>query len=114
MRSLEGMSILVTGGGSGIGLGAARYCVERGARVTICGRREDKIEAAATALGDSCRGVAADIKSPDTFITCREAAADRNQALATRQCRVPLTRRPVLPLVLRSVEFVTCGVLNGF
>ena len=61
MRSLEGMSILVTGGGSGIGLGAARYFIERGARVTICGRREDKIEAAATALGDSCRGVAADI-----------------------------------------------------
>ena len=71
MRSLEGMSILVTGGGSGIGLGAARYCVERGARVTICGRREDKIEAAATALGDSCRGVAADIT----------VAADRQRLL---------------------------------
>ena len=45
MKSLEGMSILVTGGGSGIGLGTARYCIERGARVTICGRREDKIQA---------------------------------------------------------------------
>ena len=36
MKTLEGMSILVTGGGSGIGLGTARYCVERGANVTIC------------------------------------------------------------------------------
>ena len=43
MKSLKGMSILVTGGGSGIGLGTARYCIERGAKVTICGRREDKI-----------------------------------------------------------------------
>ena len=53
MKSLESMSILVTGGGSGIGLGTARYCVERGAKVTICGRREDKIQAAATELGDA-------------------------------------------------------------
>ena len=61
MKSLEGMSILVTGGGSGIGLGTARYCIERGAKVTICGRREDKIQTAAAKLGDACRGVAADI-----------------------------------------------------
>ena len=50
MKSLKGMSILVTGGGSGIGFGTARYCIERGAKVTICGRREDKIQAAAAEL----------------------------------------------------------------
>jgi NAD(P)-dependent dehydrogenase (short-subunit alcohol dehydrogenase family) len=61
MKSLEGMSILITGGGSGIGFGTARHCIERGARVTICGRRPDKIEAAADELGPTCRGVAADI-----------------------------------------------------
>ncbi len=27
MKSLKGMSILVTGGGSGIGFGTARYCI---------------------------------------------------------------------------------------
>ena len=61
MKSLEGMSILITGGGSGIGLGTAQHCVDRGAKVTICGRRADKIEAAAASLGSQCRGVAADI-----------------------------------------------------
>ena len=71
MKSLEGMSILVTGGGSGIGLGTARYCIERGAKVTICGRREDKIQAAAAELGNACHGVAADIT----------AAADRQKLL---------------------------------
>ncbi len=81
MRSLEGMSILVTGGGSGIGLGAARYCVERGARVTICGRRKDKIEAAATALGDSCRGVAADITVAADRETLLEAAKNHGGQL---------------------------------
>ncbi len=73
MKSLEGMSILVTGGGSGIGLGTARYCIERGAKVTICGRREDKIQAAAAELGDACRGVAADVT----------LAADRQKLLET-------------------------------
>ena len=40
MKKIEGMSILITGGGSGIGAGAARYFSELGAKVTICGRRE--------------------------------------------------------------------------
>ena len=61
MKPLKGMSILITGGGSGIGLGTARYCIERGAKVTICGRREDKVQAAAAELGPQCRGIAADI-----------------------------------------------------
>ena len=72
MRSLEGMSLLITGGGSGIGLGTARYCIERGARVTICGRRPEKIESAARELGPGCRGVAADIT----------VAADRQKLVA--------------------------------
>jgi 3-oxoacyl-[acyl-carrier protein] reductase len=61
MKSLIGMSILVTGGGSGLGFGAAQYFIAAGAKVTICGRRKDKIEAAAAALGPGCLGVAADI-----------------------------------------------------
>ncbi|MGA1288591.1 MAG: SDR family NAD(P)-dependent oxidoreductase [Rubrivivax sp.] len=61
MRSIEGMSLLVTGGGTGIGAGTARYFVERGARVTICGRRQDKIDAVAATLGPACLAVPADI-----------------------------------------------------
>ena len=61
MRPIEGMSILVTGGGSGLGAGIAKYYADRGARVTICGRREDKIKAVARELGPNCRGEAADV-----------------------------------------------------
>ena len=63
MKDIEGLSLLITGGGSGIGAGAAEYFCERGARVTICGRRRHKVEAVAARLGGSCRGVQADVTS---------------------------------------------------
>ena len=38
---LQGKKAVITGGGSGIGLGIARGLGEAGCQVTICGRRED-------------------------------------------------------------------------
>ena len=63
MRPIEGMSVIVTGGGSGIGEATARHFAERGAKVTICGRRPDKITAAAASIGPNCHGVVADVAS---------------------------------------------------
>ena len=45
----------------GIGAGTARYFAERGAKVTISGRRKDKIDEVAASIGASCRGVAGDV-----------------------------------------------------
>ena len=61
MREIKDMSVLVTGGGSGIGEGTARLFASRGARVTITGRRKDKIDAVASAIGPACRAVAGDV-----------------------------------------------------
>jgi len=69
MQQLVDKSILITGGGSGIGAGTAGYLVERGARVTICGRRAAKLTAVQSALGSACRAVQGDITD----------AADREQ-----------------------------------
>ncbi len=44
-------SILVTGGGTGIGFATAERLRARGAKVAICGRRPDVIEEAATSIG---------------------------------------------------------------
>lgn len=61
MREVKGMSVLVTGGGSGLGEGVARLFAARGAKVTISGRRRDKIEAVAASIGPACRAVCGDV-----------------------------------------------------
>jgi NAD(P)-dependent dehydrogenase (short-subunit alcohol dehydrogenase family) len=50
MGSLDGYSVLVTGGGSGIGLACARSLASEGAAVTICGRTAERLVAAADEL----------------------------------------------------------------
>jgi NAD(P)-dependent dehydrogenase (short-subunit alcohol dehydrogenase family) len=47
---IAGYAALVTGGGSGIGLGTATRLVRDGAHVTICGRTEDRLAAAVAEL----------------------------------------------------------------
>ncbi len=65
MRPITGMSVLVTGGGSGIGEGIARHFCAAGARVTISGRRADKIAAVAESVGAACAAVVGDVTSAD-------------------------------------------------
>jgi NAD(P)-dependent dehydrogenase (short-subunit alcohol dehydrogenase family) len=50
MSKLTGKTALVTGGGSGIGLVAARLLLDEGARIAITGRNEDKLRRAAAEL----------------------------------------------------------------
>ena len=61
MRPVEGMSILITGGGTGLGAGAAEHFTRLGARVTISGRRAAKIDAEVARIGEPCRGVVGDV-----------------------------------------------------
>ena len=61
MRDIRGMSVAITGGGSGIGAGTARYFAARGAEVTICGRRAEKLDAVAASIGPACRTIVTDI-----------------------------------------------------
>ena len=66
MRAIAGMSVIVTGAGSGLGEGIARSFAAHGAKVTICGRRADKIAAVAQAIGPACLAVTGDVtQAPD-------------------------------------------------
>jgi len=62
---LEGRVALVTGGGSGIGLATAREMVRLGAKVAICGRTQDKLDAARAELGAGVFAKTCDIREPD-------------------------------------------------
>jgi NAD(P)-dependent dehydrogenase (short-subunit alcohol dehydrogenase family) len=58
---LSGHVALITGGGSGLGLGMARCLVAAGARVVLVGRREAELMEARRTLGDRAFAVPADI-----------------------------------------------------
>lgn len=57
---IAGKTALVTGSTAGIGLAIAKRLAEEGAIVTICGRNQAKLDAAAADLGGDVRAVLAD------------------------------------------------------
>jgi NAD(P)-dependent dehydrogenase (short-subunit alcohol dehydrogenase family) len=79
---ITGWSILVTGGGSGIGLATAERLSTDGAHVTICGRTEQKLAeatariSAVAADGATARYVVADVTVEDQVVAAVAAAKD--------------------------------------
>lgn len=57
MSRLQGKTAVVTGGGTGIGLGAAKRFVAEGAFVYVFGRRLEALDSAVAGLGTSARAV---------------------------------------------------------
>ena len=65
MSSMSGKSVLITGGGSGIGRGVARHFAMQGARVTISGRREKKLAATSNEMNGEIAYVVGDVTRED-------------------------------------------------
>ena len=68
--ALQDRTILVTGGGSGLGLSMTRRFLQLGARVGIVGRSEERITEAIAGLeggGDRIAGTAADVRDADAL-----------------------------------------------
>jgi len=63
--SLKGETALITGGGTGLGLGIATAFVQAGARVVLVGRRADVLKEAAERLGSAALYEAHDVTNVD-------------------------------------------------
>lgn len=76
MGGIEGMAALVTGGGSGIGLAAAKRFAAESCHVTICGRTAARLDSAAAEIGDgAASGVTVQTISADVTDEDRVRAA---------------------------------------
>jgi 7-alpha-hydroxysteroid dehydrogenase len=84
-RSLEGASVVITGGGTGIGAACARKVAEEGAIVTICGRTESRLEATAEDIrsgGGQVSTVVADVTVEDDVARVVASAASFGKGLS--------------------------------
>ena len=67
--SLEGKTALITGGGTGIGLGIAKEFINAKAKVILTGRREDVLKNDCETLGKNAHYVVADLSILDAIPT---------------------------------------------
>jgi NAD(P)-dependent dehydrogenase (short-subunit alcohol dehydrogenase family) len=63
--SLQGASVVVVGGTSGIGLATAKMAHDGGARVVVAGRDEQRLAASLEQLGGDVRGLTLDVADED-------------------------------------------------
>ena len=65
MENLDKKSILITGGATGLGFAMAKRFSKKGAFVTICGRRKEKIDEAISNLKVNSIGIVADVTNEE-------------------------------------------------
>lgn len=73
MGRYDGKNVVITGGSSGLGLAAAQFLVDNGARVMVTGRGQDTLDDAGRRLGDN--GIA--VRSDTSSLADIDALADR-------------------------------------
>ena len=77
-QSLQGRSVIVTGGSKGIGKGIARVFAGAGAKVAVLSRHKDEADAVAEELGEGAFGVSGDVTSLASMQAAMEEVAGHN------------------------------------
>src|SRR5271154_2886070 len=75
---LTGQTALITGGGTGLGLGMARCLVASGAKVVLVGRRKEELEKACAEIGANAFPLVGDV----TKLEPAPALVDKAEKLA--------------------------------
>ncbi len=79
--ALAGRVVLVTGGGTGLGLASVQELVACGASVVISGRREEVLREAAEGAGPACSYVVGDIRSREDAEAIVDTCLERHGVL---------------------------------
>lgn len=77
MQLLNDDVVLVTGGGSGLGLGVARYCLAEGAEVVIFEISAEKVRLLQKEFGTDVLVIQGDVTKVDDLRACRDAILKR-------------------------------------
>jgi citronellol/citronellal dehydrogenase len=71
-----GKVALVTGGGTGIGRATAVELARTGAKIVVCGRRAEPLEAVQAELGEDCLAVPTDVREPEQVVALVDRALE--------------------------------------
>ena len=74
--SNAGKVALVTGGGTGIGRATAMELARTGAKVVVCGRRPEPLEAVQAELGEDCLAVPTDVRESEQVVALVDRALE--------------------------------------
>ncbi len=77
MRMLEDHVVLLTGAGSGLGLGVARYCLQEGAQIAIMEVVAEKVSDLREEFGDDAVIVQGDVTRTADLEACRDAVVTK-------------------------------------
>jgi NAD(P)-dependent dehydrogenase (short-subunit alcohol dehydrogenase family) len=113
----DGVAVVVTGGGTGLGKGIAAEFARLGASIVITSRKDEHLQAgkeAMEAIGAPVLTVACDIRDPDSIAACfdaAEAAFGLPQVLVNNAAaNFPVPAEDMSPNAWRTVVDIT---LNG-
>jgi NAD(P)-dependent dehydrogenase (short-subunit alcohol dehydrogenase family) len=110
---LGGKSILITGGGSGLGREIAMAMSAAGATVHICGRRAAVLEATAADIGPNAHWHVCDIREPDQVDAMMDAIWQRGPLTGLVNNAAANFIAPTKELSPRGFRAVTSTVLDG-
>ncbi len=113
-----GQTVIVTGGGSGIGRCTAHELASLGAKVLITGRKQEKLDKVAAEIkedGGTAATYAFDIREEEMRQGHHQADARRARpdSRAGEQCRRPVSRSPLAMINKKGWDAVVANNLTG-
>jgi gluconate 5-dehydrogenase len=124
--SLKGQAALITGGGTGLGLGISRCLSRAGAKVVLVGRRKEELSQAARSIGERASFVVQDITQLDKapgLVSAAEKAAGSPISILVNNAGIHLKKpaiettpsefQSVLTTHVCAAQALTTAILPG-